>query len=198
MFIKLAFTVRNRARELVELLSDVEKIRSERRKAKTNRNKYTGVGSDGLTLGVESSGGRYGGFGGDSLGSSFNGSYGNGGSLLDIDETQLSYSQITTQVVAAPALVAEARLSATIAANMMNTTLETMKSPTRQQDRIQAVIPQKSHLHHPLQLQHHNLKLTFWAVSMILLQLPLPLALSVIWPETRRFLALMVRSCNFL
>jgi len=100
-------------------------------------------------------------------------------------------------VVAAAALVAEARLSAIIVANMMNTTLETMKSHTRQQYRIQAVIPQKSHLHR-LQLRHHNLKLTFWAVSMILLQLPLLPALSVIWPETRRFPVLMVCSCKFL
>lgn len=89
MFIIFAFTVRNRARELVELLSDVEKIRLERRKAKTNRNKYTGVGNDGMTLGLESGGGRYGGFGGDSLSSSYNGSYGNGESLLDI---HLSYN----------------------------------------------------------------------------------------------------------
>jgi epsin len=73
----------------VELLSDVEKIRSERRKAKANRNKYTGVGSDGLTLGFESGGGRY---GGDSLGSSYNGSYGNGGSLLDIEDIRPSHS----------------------------------------------------------------------------------------------------------
>ena len=85
MFITSSFIVRNRARELVELLSDVEKIRSERRKAKANRSKYTGVGNDGLSLGFESGGGRYGGSGGDSLGTSYNGSYGNGGSLLDIE-----------------------------------------------------------------------------------------------------------------
>ncbi|KAJ2919212.1 hypothetical protein MD484_g1273, partial [Candolleomyces efflorescens] len=56
--------VRNRSKELVELLSDVEKIRSERRKAKANKNKYTGVGSDGGGFG---GGSRYGGFGSDSL-----------------------------------------------------------------------------------------------------------------------------------
>src|SRR5277367_5827838 len=39
--------VRNRSRELVELLSDVEKIRTERRKAKANKHKYTGTGNDG-------------------------------------------------------------------------------------------------------------------------------------------------------
>ncbi|KAF8964366.1 hypothetical protein BDZ97DRAFT_903045 [Flammula alnicola] len=76
--------VRNRSRELVELLSDVEKIRGERRKAKANKNKYVGVGNDGFTgsMGFESGGGgRYGGFGSDSLGggsSSYgNSSYGN-------------------------------------------------------------------------------------------------------------------------
>ncbi|KIY52467.1 hypothetical protein FISHEDRAFT_18630, partial [Fistulina hepatica ATCC 64428] len=34
--------VRNRSRELVELLSDVEQIRVERRKAKANKHKYIG------------------------------------------------------------------------------------------------------------------------------------------------------------
>ncbi|RXW23785.1 hypothetical protein EST38_g2066 [Candolleomyces aberdarensis] len=57
--------VRNRSKELVELLSDVDKIRTERRKAKTNKNKYTGVGSDGNGFG--GGGGRYGGFGSDGL-----------------------------------------------------------------------------------------------------------------------------------
>ncbi|KAL0064304.1 Epsin-3, clathrin recruitment and traffic between the Golgi and endosome [Marasmius tenuissimus] len=54
--------VRNRAKEIVELLSDVEKIRTERRKAKANKNKYTGQGSDGMSFGS----GSYGGFGNDS------------------------------------------------------------------------------------------------------------------------------------
>ncbi|KAG6377171.1 hypothetical protein JVT61DRAFT_1223 [Boletus reticuloceps] len=57
--------VRNRARELVELLTDVETIRTERRKAKANRGKYTGTGNDTMSF---TSGGRYGGFGSDSLG----------------------------------------------------------------------------------------------------------------------------------
>lgn len=72
--------VRNRAKELVELLSDVEKIRIERRKAKANRNKYTGVGNDGGYGGMSFStgGSRYGGFGSDSLGGGGGGgSYGN-------------------------------------------------------------------------------------------------------------------------
>ncbi|TFK27668.1 ENTH-domain-containing protein [Coprinopsis marcescibilis] len=64
--------VRNRAKELVELLSDVEKIRVERRKAKTNRAKFIGVGNDGTGFG-SGGGERYGGFGGE-------GGYSGGGS----------------------------------------------------------------------------------------------------------------------
>jgi len=69
--------VRNRSKEIVELLSDVEKIRTERRKAKTNKTKYTGVGNEGW--GPTSTGTRYGGFGNDSVGSGGGGSYGGGG-----------------------------------------------------------------------------------------------------------------------
>ncbi|KAJ4482502.1 hypothetical protein J3R30DRAFT_3460099 [Lentinula aciculospora] len=58
--------VRNRSKEIVELLSDVENIRTERRKAKANRSKYIGTGSDGMSS--SGGGGRYGGFGSDSLG----------------------------------------------------------------------------------------------------------------------------------
>lgn len=54
-------TVRNRAKEIAELLSDLDRVRQERRKAKTNRNKYTGVGNDGMGFGS----GRYGGFSSD-------------------------------------------------------------------------------------------------------------------------------------
>ncbi|KAG2009809.1 hypothetical protein CC2G_012697 [Coprinopsis cinerea AmutBmut pab1-1] len=70
--------VRNRAKELVELLSDVEKIRAERRKAKANKSKFIGVGNDGFGM---SGGSRYGGFGSDSLGgaSSWNDHYSSGG-----------------------------------------------------------------------------------------------------------------------
>ncbi|CAK5284471.1 unnamed protein product [Mycena citricolor] len=67
--------VRNRAKEIVELLSDVDKIRTERRKAKANKSKYTGAGSDGLSF--SSGGGRYGGFGSESMG--YGGSGGGGG-----------------------------------------------------------------------------------------------------------------------
>lgn len=72
--------VRNRSKEIVELLSDVEKIRTERRKAKTNKSKYTGISNDGW--GPTSNGSRYGGFGSDSLGSGGGGTYGD----YDADE----------------------------------------------------------------------------------------------------------------
>ncbi|OJA14360.1 hypothetical protein AZE42_04960 [Rhizopogon vesiculosus] len=58
--------VRNRARELVELLSDVDNIRVERRKAKANRHKYTGTGNEPMSF--SSGSGRFGGFGSDSFG----------------------------------------------------------------------------------------------------------------------------------
>ena len=56
--------VRNRAKELAELLGDVDRIRSERKKARANKAKYTGVegGSGGF------SSGRFGGFGSESGG----------------------------------------------------------------------------------------------------------------------------------
>lgn len=56
--------VRNRAKELSELLSDVDRIRQERRKARSNRQKYQGAGNGDFVPG--SGGGRYGGFGSDS------------------------------------------------------------------------------------------------------------------------------------
>ena len=64
-------------------MSDVEKIRAERRKAKANKSKYTGVGSEGW--GPSSTGTRYGGFGSDSFSSGGGGNYGGGGSY-DADE----------------------------------------------------------------------------------------------------------------
>ncbi|KAK4156161.1 Epsin-3 [Chaetomidium leptoderma] len=54
--------VRHRAKELAELLGDVERIRSERKKARTNKGKFTSMQSTG-GLGSSS---RYGGFGSDS------------------------------------------------------------------------------------------------------------------------------------
>lgn len=72
----VSFLVRQRAKEIVELLSDLDKVRQERRKAKANRNKYIGTGNDSMSF--SSSGGRYGGFGNDSLDNG--GSSGYGGS----------------------------------------------------------------------------------------------------------------------
>src|ERR1700759_723008 len=60
--------VRNRSKELTELLSDVDKIRSERKKSRQTRNKYSGV-QGGIGVGVGSSS-RYGGFGGETGGHS--------------------------------------------------------------------------------------------------------------------------------
>ncbi|PHH93387.1 hypothetical protein CDD83_3700 [Cordyceps sp. RAO-2017] len=61
--------VRNRAKELAELLGDVERIRSERKKARATKNKYTGVeGGMSLGGGFSSSSSRYGGFGNESSG----------------------------------------------------------------------------------------------------------------------------------
>ncbi|KAF2967920.1 hypothetical protein GQX73_g5653 [Xylaria multiplex] len=59
--------VRNRAKELAELLGDVERIRAERKKARTNKAKYTGV-EGGTSGGFSGSSGRYGGFGSESAG----------------------------------------------------------------------------------------------------------------------------------
>lgn len=81
--------VRNRAKELTELLGDVERIRSERKKARANKAKYGGVeGGMGRMGGFSSSGGsssRYGGFGSDTggapgtFGGYSGGVYGDGG-----------------------------------------------------------------------------------------------------------------------
>ncbi|CAG8131816.1 unnamed protein product [Penicillium salamii] len=62
--------VRNRSSELVKLLGDVDQIRAERKKAKNNRNKFSGF-EGGMGVGGSggmSSSGRYGGFGSDSMG----------------------------------------------------------------------------------------------------------------------------------
>jgi epsin len=68
--------VRNRAKELAELLGDVERIRTERKKARATRSKYTGVeGGAGLGGGL-SSGSRYGGFGSEEGGASGSAGYG--------------------------------------------------------------------------------------------------------------------------
>lgn len=55
--------IRARAKELATLLSDVDMIRAERRKARANRAKYQGTGNTDFVPG--SGGGRYGGFSSD-------------------------------------------------------------------------------------------------------------------------------------
>ncbi|KAI8064086.1 hypothetical protein BDF21DRAFT_428183 [Thamnidium elegans] len=77
--------VRSRAKELAELLGDVDTIKAERKKAKKNRNKYTGVGSEG---GMSFSGGGGGGMGGgggryEGFGSESNYSSGGGSSSMN-------------------------------------------------------------------------------------------------------------------
>ncbi|PYI01960.1 ENTH-domain-containing protein [Aspergillus sclerotiicarbonarius CBS 121057] len=75
--------VRNRSSELAKLLGDVDLIRSERKKARTNRNKFGGFeGGSHIGGGMSSSSsGRYGGFGSESLsfGGYSGGVYGDGG-----------------------------------------------------------------------------------------------------------------------
>ena len=79
--------VRHRAKELAELLGDVERIRSERKKARSNKSKYTGVeGGGGFGGGFSGSSGRYGGFGSDS------GGFGGGGSGGGSSSTYGGYS----------------------------------------------------------------------------------------------------------
>ncbi|KAK7756882.1 Epsin-3, clathrin recruitment and traffic between the Golgi and endosome [Diatrype stigma] len=65
--------VRNRAKELAELLSDVDRIRTERKKARANKAKYTGVEGG---SGAFSSSSRYGGFGSESGGHGGSTAYG--------------------------------------------------------------------------------------------------------------------------
>lgn len=75
--------VRNRSKELTELLSDVDRIRSERKKARQNKNKYSGVEGGAGLGGSMSTSSRYGGFGSDSAPGGYGGAtrqvYGDGG-----------------------------------------------------------------------------------------------------------------------
>lgn len=73
--------VRNRSQELVKLLGDVDAIRSERKKARANRNKFGGMEGTGgaFSSGGGGGGGRYGGFGSDSYGGYSGGVFGDGG-----------------------------------------------------------------------------------------------------------------------
>lgn len=73
--------VRNRSKELAELLGDVDRIRAERKKARNNRTKFGGVEGGAMSSGLSSSG-KYGGFGSDdssSYGAYSGGVYGDGG-----------------------------------------------------------------------------------------------------------------------
>ena len=73
--------VRNRSKELAELLGDVDRIRTERKKARSNRNKFGGVEGGAMSGGL-SSGSRYGGFGSEDAGgygAYSGGVYGDGG-----------------------------------------------------------------------------------------------------------------------
>lgn len=77
---RYGWIVRNRAKELADLLGDIERIRQERRKAKQNRNKYSGISGGGggsMSGGGGGGGGRYGGFGSDSY--NYNGGSGSRG-----------------------------------------------------------------------------------------------------------------------
>ncbi|KAJ9636405.1 Epsin-3, clathrin recruitment and traffic between the Golgi and endosome [Coniosporium tulheliwenetii] len=75
--------VRNRSKELAELLSDVDRIRAERKKARATKNKYGGVeGGSGFSTGMSGGGSRYGGFGSEEqsgYGGYSGGVYGDGG-----------------------------------------------------------------------------------------------------------------------
>jgi epsin len=71
--------VRNRSQELTKLLGDVDAIRNERKKARSNRNKFGGM-EGGMAGGLSGQGsGRYGGFGSDSYGGYSGGVFGDGG-----------------------------------------------------------------------------------------------------------------------
>jgi epsin len=95
--------VRNRSKELVELLSDVEKIRTERKKARGNRTKYAGYeGGGGLGPGSMGggSGSGMGGFGSENASAGYGqyngGVYGDGGGFggqsSDYQDTGISSS----------------------------------------------------------------------------------------------------------
>ncbi|EPX71800.1 ENTH/VHS domain-containing protein Ent3 [Schizosaccharomyces octosporus yFS286] len=78
--------VRTRAKELVELLNDNDRIRQERRKARQTRGKYFGVGSDGDARVSSGSRPRYSGFGSSPHATGFrnNRVYGDGGGFSDV------------------------------------------------------------------------------------------------------------------
>lgn len=86
--------VRNRSAELTKLLGDVEAIRSERKKARANKNKYGGVEGGAGGGGFSGGSGRYGGFGSETGGfGAYQGEvYGDGGGFGG-QETDFSGTQ---------------------------------------------------------------------------------------------------------
>ncbi|KAK6340392.1 Epsin-3, clathrin recruitment and traffic between the Golgi and endosome [Orbilia blumenaviensis] len=84
--------VRNRAKELAELLSDVEKIRAERKKSKSSRGKFQGVeGGGGSFSGMGMGGGGYGGSSGGFSGGSGGGGGGGGNRYGGFGSEDLEY-----------------------------------------------------------------------------------------------------------
>jgi len=73
--------VRNRSKELTDLMGDVDRIRTERKKARASRGKYGGVEGGAGLGGSTSSAGRYGGFGSEQggYGGYSGGVFGDGG-----------------------------------------------------------------------------------------------------------------------
>ncbi|MCJ1476380.1 Epsin-3, clathrin recruitment and traffic between the Golgi and endosome [Lambiella insularis] len=92
--------VRNRSKELAELLGDVDRIRAERKKARSNRNKFGGVEGGGGFSGGMSSGSRYGGFSNEdaSFGGYTGGTYGDGGGFGGNTSTDFHDSGTSTGV----------------------------------------------------------------------------------------------------
>ena len=99
------YIVRNRASEIATLLGDLEKIRQERRKAKANKAKYGGVGSDGGMSFTQPGGGRFGGFGSESVnsggggGGSGSASYRGGGGYDSGGDGELSFTKRSKAVL---------------------------------------------------------------------------------------------------
>ncbi|KAJ2490214.1 Epsin-3, clathrin recruitment and traffic between the Golgi and endosome [Coemansia sp. RSA 2050] len=62
--------VRQRSREIVELVQNSDRVREERQRAKDNRDKYSGYSNEGSTRAMEGfgGGGKYAGFGSESIG----------------------------------------------------------------------------------------------------------------------------------
>lgn len=86
--------VRNRAKELIALLGDVNKIRTERKLAKSNRSKFSGISSTN-SGGFGDSGNRYGGFGSDAgYGGYSGGVYGDGGGFGAVNMKALAIPEI--------------------------------------------------------------------------------------------------------